>query len=164
MAAAVDFILSGGASNTDPQLSRGGAKSATPVNSSADQNLFANVGSTEAEVGSEKYRCIYIEAPVGKTFTNLGVWISTPTPSNSSRIAIGLAPEGLNGEAELIPDEVTAPADVVFTRPVADYQRLSLPDLNPGDYIALWIKRTISVQAQGFDNDYARLTVEGVEV
>lgn len=163
MAAEVDFLLSGGALNTDPQASLGGVKSATAVVNTNEQNLFANVGTAEADTGSDKYRCIYIQPPV-KSYTNMGIWISTPTPSNSSKIFLALAPEGKNADAEVIPDEDTAPSNVVFTRPVANYQSIALPDLAVGEYIALWVKRTISSQAQGFDNDYVRLTVEGTEV
>lgn len=163
MAAEVDYLLSGGATNTNPQASIGGVKSSTAVVSTNDQNLFANVGTSEAAAGSDKYRCIYISPPT-KGYTEMGIWINTPTPSNSSKIYLAVAAEGKNGTAPAIADEDTAPANVVFSRPVADYQKLPLPNLSAGDHIAVWIKRTITAQAQGFDNDYARIVVEGAEV
>lgn len=164
MAAEVEFRLSGGAANADPNASLGSGMSATSVDSGVTPNLFDNVGTQEGIDGSDKYRCIYVTPQAGKNYVSMGIWISTPTLSNSSKLYVGVAPEGKNAAAELIADEDTAPVNVIFTRPTQSYSTLALPDLNVGDFIAVWIKRTISVEAEGYDNDYGRLTVEGAEV
>ncbi len=163
MAAEVDYRLSGGAANADPNASLGGAMSSAAIDSNANPNLFANVGAQEATDGSEKYRCIFITPPT-KNYIELGIWIDTQTLSTDTRLHLGVAPEGVNADAEVIADEDTAPANVIFTRPTQDYARLALPDLNAGDRIAVWIKRSVKKEAAGYPNDYGRLTVEGTEV
>lgn len=52
----IHYRLSGGAANTDPNASLGGAKSSAAMPSS----IFDDVPSAEATAGSVEYRCIYI--------------------------------------------------------------------------------------------------------
>ncbi len=163
MAAEVDYRLSGGAANSDPNASLGGAMSSVSVDSNNNPNLFANVGTSEASSGSDKYRCIFITPPA-KNYVNVSIWISTSTLSNDTQLHIAVAPEGKNADAEIIANEDVSPVDVIFTRPVQDYNALSLPDLNAGDRIAVWIKRNVKAGAAGYPNDYGRLVVEGSEV
>lgn len=163
MAAEVEYRLSGGAANADPNASLGGVMSANAVDSNANPNLFANIGTAEAASGSDKYRCIYITPPV-KNYTGVSIWIDTQTLSDDTKLHLAVAPEGKNADAEVIADEDTAPANVIFTRPTQDYAALALPDLNVGDRIAVWIKRNTKAGAAGYPNDYGRLVVEGSEV
>ena len=160
--AEVDFFLSGGAANTDPNASLGGDKSTTLVDNAAEPNLFEDIGTAEADAGSEKFRLVYIEATT-KNYTDMGVWISTPTPSADTEISLALAEEGLNAPAAAIADEDTMPPNVVFTRPTQDYAMIALPDMVIGDYIGLWIQRSAKAGSAGYQNDYVRLDVEGVE-
>ena len=51
--------LTGGSSNSNPNLSIGGDPSSYPVTGQLN-NLFDNVAREEASVGSISYRCIYI--------------------------------------------------------------------------------------------------------
>ena len=163
MVAEVEYRLSGGAANADPNASLGGAMSATAIDSNANPNLFANVGTSEAATGSDKYRCIFI-TPLVKNYTSVSIWIDTQTLSDDTKLHLAVAPEGKNADAEVIIDENTEPVDVIFTRPTQDYAALALPDLNAGDRIAIWIKRNVKSGAAGYPNDYGRLVVEGSEI
>lgn len=163
MAAEVEYRLSGGAANADPNASLGGVMSSESINSNNNPNLFANVGTSEAATGSDKYRCIFITPPV-KNYTSVSIWIDTQTLSNDTQLHLAVAPEGKNADAEVIVDENTEPADVIFTRPTQDYAALALPDLNVGDRIGVWIKRNVKSNAAGYPNDYGRIVVEGSEV
>ena len=163
MVAEVQYRLSGGAANADPNASLGGAMSSESINSNNNPNLFANVGTSEATTGSDKYRCVFITPPA-KNYTSVSIWISTQTLSDDTQLHLAVAPEGKNADAEIITDENTAPADVIFTRPTQDYAALALSDLNVGDRIAVWIKRNVKGGAAGYPNDYGRLVVEGSEV
>ncbi len=163
MAAEVEYRLSGGAANANPDASLGGAMSSESINNSNNPNLFANVSTNEALTGSDKYRCIYI-TPAVKNYTSVSIWISTQTLSNDTKLHLAVAPEGKNADAEVIPNDGVEPADVIFTRPIQDYDALALPDLNAGDRIAVWIKRNVKAGAAGYPNDYGRLVVEGSEV
>jgi hypothetical protein len=55
----INFVLSGGNSNSNPALSLGGLPSNTQVGSSINA-LFDDVTNEEMEVGVQDYRCIYI--------------------------------------------------------------------------------------------------------
>ena len=163
MVAEVEYRLSGGAVNSDPNASLGGAMSSTSIDSNDNPNLFANVGTSEAAAGSNKYRCIFI-TPLAKNYTSVGVWIDSQTLSNDTKLHLAVAPEGKNADAEVIVNEDMEPANVIFTRPTQDYNALALPDLNAGDRIGIWIKRNVKADAAGFPNDYGRLVVEGTEL
>lgn len=163
MVAEVEYRLSGGAANADPNASLGGVMSSESINSNNNPNLFANVGTAEAAAGSDKYRCIFITPP-SKNYTSVSIWIDTQTLSDDTKLHLAVAPEGKNADAEVIVDENTEPVNVIFTRPIQDYAALSLPDLNIGDRIAVWIKRNVKSGAAGYPNDYGRLVVEGSEV
>lgn len=165
MAIPVQYRLSGGAVNNDPNASLGGAESTTEIISANNNNLFAAVSQQNAINGLIVYRCLFIHAPTpGASYTNVGVWIQTQSLSTDSAIFLAVAPEGKNLAVETIADETTEPANVIFTRPTQDYALLPLPDLTSGDYIGLWIKRVIDPAAAGYPNDYVRLAVEGTVV
>lgn len=167
----VEFLLSGGttgAGNTDPDVSLGGVITSSPeteVSSTAGNNLFSKVLNAEALAGSTKYRCIFIKNSSGSDYTGVGVWISTETLSNDSKVYLAVADEGINETVQFptgITNEGTAPdGDLTFTHPTQSYAMLDLPDLSNGDYVGLWVMRVIDPEASGYDNDYCRLTVEG---
>lgn len=55
----INFVLSGGNSNSDPALSLGGLPSNTQIGSSINA-LFDDVSNDEMEAGMQDYRCIYV--------------------------------------------------------------------------------------------------------
>ena len=72
------YRLSGGAANSDPAASLGGAKSSTAWVS----GIFDDVSSAEASAGDIEYRCLYVKnAHATLTLYSATVWISTNTPS-----------------------------------------------------------------------------------
>jgi len=60
MAATLEFRLTGGSSNSDPDQSLGGVTSSNEISSTAMNNLFDNVTPTEASSGDVEYRAIDI--------------------------------------------------------------------------------------------------------
>jgi hypothetical protein len=56
----INAVLSGGATNTNPNLSLGGDPSGTPITDAVVNNLFDDVSADEAESGHEDYRCMYL--------------------------------------------------------------------------------------------------------
>jgi hypothetical protein len=159
VAADIKFYLSGGAANSDPLLSLGGAISSTV----ASTDIFDNVSSTEAATGESEYRCIYAKnTHASLSLTNAVVWIQTQTPSSSTSVTIALGGEGKNGTAEgPKANEETAPTGETFTAPDSKGTGLSLGTLAAGDYYPIWIKRTIDAGAAAYSNDGFTLRVEG---
>lgn len=56
----INFFLSGGLNNSNPNLSIGGNISTTPITGSVN-NLFSNITTEEANLGKTDYRCFYIK-------------------------------------------------------------------------------------------------------
>lgn len=56
----INFYLSGGPNNIDPNSSLGGMPSKYPVTPSSINNLFDNVTTEQAKIGNIEYRCFYL--------------------------------------------------------------------------------------------------------
>lgn len=162
----IKFYLSGGTSNTDPNLSLGGVISSTEIVDNIDNNLFDDVTGDESASGDVEYRCIYIKnTHTTITLQNAVVYISQETPGDDI-IDIGLDPAGVGdgsttGVATTIPDESTAPTGVTFSHPTTKATGLSIGDLAPGQCIAIWIKRTVPAGAAAKAGNSFQLSVEG---
>lgn len=158
----IDFHLSGGAANSDPNASIGGAISTTQYPDASLHNLFDEVGSNESSAGDTEYRCIYVKNNHGSlTLQNAVVWIQTQTPSGDTDIEIALAGEGVNGTAETVADESTAPVGETFSAPATEGAALSIGNIPPGQHQAIWVKRNISAAASAYNNDSVVLRVKG---
>jgi len=139
--------LSGGAANSDPAASLGGAKSSVQFTPNA---IFDDVSSAEAASGDAEYRCFYVHN-AHATLTLLGakIWIQSQTSSADTDIAIALGGEGLNGTAETVGAEGTAPTGETFSQPTSFAGGLTIGDLAPGDHYPIWIRRTVNASAAG---------------
>jgi hypothetical protein len=159
---ALEYRLSGGAANSDQNAALGGAISSNQLVNSATENLFANASVSEADSGATKYRCIYLYNAGAGTITEFGLYIGTPTPSPSTKIFIGKG--SFNSVEQAVATEDTAPANITFTYPLSEASALSLPDLAPGDFLAIWIRRDVTGGAEGAVGDYARIIPKGIIV
>lgn len=146
MAVAIEFRLSGGASNSDPAASLGGAMSSTSVSTSLN-GFFDLVSSAEAAAGDTEYRCIYIANTGSTTALSAKLWIQSNTPNSDNQIAIALGGEGVNGTAETVANENTAPSGESFSEPSSEGAALSLGDLAQNDEYPVWVRRTVNAGA-----------------
>lgn len=162
----IKFYLSGGAANTDPDASLGGARSVNEVGVTLE-DLFDRVTSAEAVAGDAEYRCIYIrQENATDTLLAAQFFVETATSSGDTSLAIGLGAAGLNAAEPAIADESTAPAGVTFGttgavgNPATGANTVALGDLGPNEFIAVWIRRDVSAAA-GSATDAANLRVAG---
>jgi hypothetical protein len=154
-----DFVLrlSGGAANTDPDASLGGAKSSTVV-SAAVNGLFDPVGAAEAAAGDVEYRCIYVHNANGAdTMTALVAFVQSDTTSAQTALAIGVGASAVNGTEDAAANESTAPAGVTFSAPVDAGSGIALGNIPPGQHRALWVRWTVSAGAGATSSDAASL-------
>ena len=152
----IQYRLSGGASNSDPALSRGGVKSST-----AASNYFDDVSSAEASAGDVEYRCIYIHnAHATLTLIGAKVFIQTNTPSSDTDVAIGLGSSAINGTEQTVADESTAPTGVTFSAPTTFAGGLTIGDLAAGAHKAVWVRRTVNAAAAAASDSFT-LRVQG---
>ena len=153
----IKYRLSGGASNAEPDLSLGGAKSSTEMST----DLFDDVGSSEASAGDVEYRCIYVHNGHGSlTMEASKVWIQTNTPSVDTTVAIGLGTSAINGTEQTVPNESTAPSGVSFSSPSTEGTALSIGNVPFGQHKAVWVRRTVSASAAAYTNDTFTIRVK----
>lgn len=160
--AALKFYLSGGASNDNPLLSLGGARSSTAT---VPTGLFDTVTGAESATGDVEYRCMYFrneDADVDGLI-NPKVYISSNTPSATTGMAIGIDPAGKNASATVITDEGTPPAGVAFSAPSSADTGLELPGTpyTENDFVAIWVRRTVNAGTASAASDPATITITG---
>ncbi len=153
----LEYRLTGGATNSSVSASLGGVESSVSVVNAADHNLFSKVADSEAAAGSEKYRCFTLHNISSETIEEFGIYIGTVTGSSYTKIYIGLGTGGVNGTEQSISDEDTAPVDVTFVHATSASSPLLLPDLPADQHINIWVRRDVSVGAEGKLIDYVRL-------
>ncbi len=161
-AADIEYRLSGGAGNSDVDLSLGGVMSTTQVVTATLHNLFDQVSGDEASAGDTEYRAIYLlNDHATLTWQNVFLWISTESGSTDSQLDLALAGEGLNTAMETVADESTAPVGETFTHITTKATGLSMGNIPATQFFGFWIRRVIGVAAAAFDTDTAILTTEG---
>lgn len=158
---------SGGTTQLNPNQSIGGAIATNPgaiineANTSLN-NLWDNITKTENFNNTVDYRCVYIKNDdgAGGIFASPTLFISG---NSKADFEVGFDAAGVNGTAQTVADELTAPSGVTFSVPTITTP-LSLPtDLNDGDYIGLWIKRSANnITGSGTITDIFSLEIDGV--
>lgn len=157
----IKYRLSGGAANSDPNASLGGAKSSVEIVDATLHNLFDIVSSAEASSGDVEYRCFYIHnGHATLALQNPEIFIQTNTPSADTDVSIGLDPAAVDATATTIVDESTPPAGVTFTQPGSGAP-LTFADLPAGSHKAVWVRRNISAAASAVNGDSVILRVQG---
>jgi hypothetical protein len=152
---AADFSrrLSGGASNSNGNLSIGGVKSSEVMSSSTD-DMFDAVTAAQAAAGLTEYRCIYLHnANATDTMTSARFWIDANTPLAGTTLEIGIGAAAVNATEDTIANEATAPAGVSFSAPSSAAAGLAVGTLAPGQHKALWLKRIVTAGSLSSAND-----------
>lgn len=154
----LQYRLSGGASNSVPASSLGGAISST----AAGTDIFDNVSSAEASSGDTEYRCVYVRNGHGSlTLQAAKVWIQSNTPSTDTVVAIGLGTSAVNGTEQTVATEGDAPSGVSFSSAADEANALSIGDIPSGQHKAVWIRRIVSASAAAYNNDGFTLRLKG---
>lgn len=156
----IEFRLSGGGSNTDPNAALGGAKSSTEIGTGL-HNLFDIVSSAESAAGDTEYRCFYVHnAHATLTLENAVIYIQSNTPSTDTSAEIAVGSSAVNGTEQTIADESTAPTGVTFSTATVT-AALALGDIPPGQHRAVWVKRIVAEGAAAYNDDQVTLRVQG---
>jgi hypothetical protein len=154
MASNLLFHYTGGASNSDPDLSLGGTGSSEALSATALNNLFDNVTPPEIETGDlTEYRAIDLNN-VGDAQAKNVQFYFTDTDNVESIVAVWLDVTG----TQSIANETTEPtgASGNWTTPLVG-SKLALDDLNPGVTHRLWIRRIVDQDADNINEDTAIL-------
>jgi hypothetical protein len=159
------WYYSGGASNSNPSLSIGGAKSSIELSATAMNNLFDNVTGDEAAVGEDEYRLLYfqnVDTDVSGLLEPVVVW-ETSSPPSGIVMEFGIADAGKNSAETAIADVYTAPAGVTFGVYDAKLTGLDLPDAPymQNEYVGVWFHRHVSASTGSYAGDGFAWRVEG---
>lgn len=162
-AADLHYRHSGGAANADPDASLGGTKSSVSITTNSDNNLFDDVTGDEAGAGDTEYRLYYLHNNHGTiTLQNSKHWFTANTTSADDTLDIALAAAGLNGTAETLADESTAPTGgETFSAPASKAAGLNTGNVPAGQHYGIFIRRTVSASAAAIDANSATLRWEG---
>lgn len=159
------FLYSGGIGNYDPDMSIGGAASSSEIVSNVLENLFNEVSLNEREAGLVDYRCFYIlNNHATDSLLLTALFIQSNTESPDTTVELGLGPAGVNGEAQVIADRLTAPVGVTFLDYPSSGSGLSIGTLLAGDFVSVWVRRTVSALASTPAEDPFTLRLTGVPV
>lgn len=154
-------LYSGGAANTSPAASIGGARGAAyPGTLGA---LFGPILGTVAQAGGTFYRLVYVENdhPL-QTLAGAVAFIASQFPSGSGlHLAVGVPTEGKNTTVAAIASETTAPSGVSFSSPADVASGLALGSLAPGEYRGLWLRLTVDAGSSQSAEVDATYTING---
>lgn len=158
--------LSGGASNTDPNASIGGAMSTAGggiITTDTMNNDMDDITSAEASAGITIYHAYFYQNAHGSlTYIAPKFYIASQTSSSDTSVEVALAGEAKNTAAEtLSPNvETTAPSGEAFTSPGNFAGGIALGDLNFSDYKGIWVKYIVGSSAAAVLDAYT-LGVQG---
>lgn len=163
MPVAADIALrySGGAGNTDPNASLGGAMSTAAggvVDDDVLHDLFDLVTGTERQAGDTEYRAIYVRNEhASQTAFAARLYVGNP---DNTEIDIGLATEAVNTAiAETLANESTAPTGITFSHPTTDGAGLLIGDIPAGQFKGVWIRWTVPAGTTAINPDRGGLNV-----
>lgn len=161
--------LSGGATNTDPAAALGGAMSTdaggiiTPTKTF--NSVFDDLSGAETAAGDIEYRCIYATNTHGTLgLTTPKLVLSANVANVKDMIDVGLDLVGVNGTADTIADESTAPDPAVtFSHACTDYANgLALSaTLGAGEKVAVWVRRTVMAGMGADDDENWTMEIQG---
>ena len=154
MAAVLEYFLTGGGANANPDLSLGGVTSSVNVSGTALNNIFDNVLPPDIEAGDDvNYRAIAIKNTGDATAKHVEFYF-TDTPNAESLVEAWIDVTG----ALTVVDEDTEPvgASGNWTTPLVG-SKMALANLAAGAEYRLWIKRTVDQDATNLNDDTATL-------
>ena len=154
MASVIEYLLTGGVANSDPNASLGGDSSVNGLNPTALNNLFDNVEPPDIVTGdSVRYRAIELNNGGDATAKHVEFFF-TDTTNAESILAVWLDTTG----TQTIANEETEPtgASGNWTTPLVG-SKLSLADLGAAAGHRLWIRRTVDQTALNLNDDLATL-------
>lgn len=156
----IDFYLSGGASNTNPNASLGGVISTTEMGTGV-HNLFDQVSSAESSAGDTEYRCFYVKNTHATLTMQVAVaWIESNTPSTGTAVRIALGTSAVNATEQTIGSESTEPTGVTWSSAATEGAALSIGDIPAGQTKAIWVERVVSAGAGAYNDDQCTIRIK----
>lgn len=167
IASEIKFYYTGGASNNNPLLSKGGVISSVEITSASLHNLFDKVSGAQSTAGLMDYRCIGVKnTNATLALESAKAWISANTPANDD-IAIGFEKPNSNA-VQNIASVTTTPTGIAFYNPSTKGTGVELTgegdttgNIGTGKWVAIWVRRTVPAGTAAYSNNTATINVGG---
>lgn len=107
-------------------------------------NLYDDIGKSEAFYGDIEYRCLYLHNTHSTdTFYDIKLYLALDA-TGADGLFLGV--EGSPGDtAQTVVNENTAPVSVTFTNPLSYGTGVAVSQLDAGEAVPVWIKRVVPV-------------------
>jgi hypothetical protein len=155
MAANLVLRYTGGASNSDPDLSLGGVSSSVELSATAMNNLFDNVSPAERTAGDTEYRALTLVNNGDATAENIELYMSAETSNAGTALDFGL-----DSGVQTIVDEDTAPVDGVTFAHYTSVSKLAIPNITAAGEQRIWIRRVVQAGAANDAADTGTIAIE----
>jgi predicted phosphodiesterase len=140
----IKMFLTGGTTNTNPNLSLGGNISTKEVVTDIGNNLFRRITESEAGSGVTIYRCVAIKNTDagGATMKSVVFYMVSDTISVDDGALYSFAQAPKNVIETVIPNEFTAPvgSNINFKATLSRSGGLALGDMAPNDFVNIWLQ------------------------
>lgn len=147
----LNYRLSGGVANVDPNLALGGVMSTAAggiIITNTLNNDMNDITSTEAAAGITIYHgYFYQNTHATLTWTTPVFWIESQTSSAQTTVEIALTTAAKNTAMEVIVNETTAPTGPTFTTPANKAAGIAIGSLDAGDNRGTWVKYIVNAGA-----------------
>jgi hypothetical protein len=120
-------------------FSSGGVITIQPVPESGKNNLFQDTPWQSLEAGQVVYKKIFLKNSSTTVLSALLVWLLQPTEQEVVSIGLG-TPTDTDGTV------------VTYSNPTRD-EGFALPTMNPGDAVAIWLRKTTPPNTPAFVNN-----------
>ena len=152
MVAVIEYFLTGGGANADPDASLGGTTSSVNLSGTALNNLFDNVIPTDISGGDDvTYRAFVIKNTGDATAKHVEFFFTDTTNAESILAAWFDVTDAVS-----VVDGDTAPAGASWTQPLIG-AKMSLDNLAPGGEHRIWVRRTVDQDATNLNDDLGTL-------
>lgn len=159
----IGMYLTGGSSNTNPNLSLGGNVSSTEVVSNELHKLFRRITDSEASSGVTLYRCVAIKnKDPALEMRNVAFYMVVDSKSGDSLVTYSRAQAGKNTVETAVANEFTAPtgSNINFVAALQRSGGLNLGNLDQNEFFNVWIKYIVQPGSLPFANDEFKMRVE----
>lgn len=154
MASELSLRLTGGVSNTNPELSLGGVTSSTVVSDVSKNNIFDDVTQEQLTSGYTDYRALDLVNIGTTTAGDITIYITSETTSTDSIIYLFMDYSDLS-----IVDKTTEPAGASWSHPL-EATPLSITDISSSSHARVWFKRVISAGATNLPSDEFQFRID----
>lgn len=131
---------------TNPRQSIGGYASSTPISFDGNGNIFGGISDDDS--ASRVVRGLMLRNDTPNTATQVRLWYnnkSTDSVVNIRTAVVIPTPDDVMDVAlERLANESDLPYDAVFTDNRGEGNFISIPDVPSGDYVGIWVERTVN--------------------